>query len=86
MTLLSHAGQLDAEAESAASQLTWELALPVELAIVVHSEGEGACKLEVLTELQGSLDMGERSMGFYVSRADSTLQSNISKFPAHPSI
>ena len=63
MTLLSHAGQPDAEAESAAGQLTRELALPVELAIVVHSEGEGACKLEVLTELQGSLDVGERSKG-----------------------
>ena len=35
----------------------------VELAIVIHSEREGACKLEVLTELQGSLDVGERSKG-----------------------
>ena len=34
-----------------------------EVAIVVHSEGEGACKLKVLTELQGSLDVGERSKG-----------------------
>ena len=36
VTLLSHAGQPDAEAESAAGQLTRELALPVELAIVVQ--------------------------------------------------
>ena len=31
--LLSHAGQPDAEAESAAGQMTWELALMVELEI-----------------------------------------------------
>ena len=47
----------------ATGQLTQELALPVELAVVAHSEREGACKLEVLTELQGSLDVGERSKG-----------------------
>ena len=47
----------------AMGQLTRELALPVELAVVAHSEREGACKLEVLTELQGSLDVGERIRG-----------------------
>ena len=61
---LLHAGQPEAEAESAAGQLTRELALMVELAIVIHSEREGACKLEVLTELQGSLDVGERIKGY----------------------
>ena len=48
----------------ATGQLTRELALPVELAVVANSEREGACKLEVLTELQGSLDVGERSKGY----------------------
>ena len=62
VTLL-YAGQPEAKTESEVDQLTRELALPVELAIVVHSEREGACKLEVLTELQGSLDVGERSKG-----------------------
>ena len=63
VALLLHAGHLEAEAESEVGQLSRELALSVELAIVVHSEREGACKLEVLTELQGSLDVGERSKG-----------------------
>ena len=64
---LLHAGQPEAEAESRAGQLTQELALMVELAIVVHSEREGACKLEVLTELQGSLDVGERIKGYMLA-------------------
>ena len=36
------------------------------------------------TELQGSLDVGERIKGFYVSRVDGTLQSKLLIFSSTP--